>query len=160
MDAEDGGDTAGTWGQYKINFARALGLGFDFIATPEVAASAMSKWCKAIEEEAEAALDAKEKAKYLKENGLTDAKDTNTTGGDKAPAGAAPAASQSTSDGDTLSISFKDAAQEAAFNKMLELMAEISAVNPAELDGMINGAVVQLTAKQQKVMKAAMKIAV
>lgn len=170
MDAEDGGDSEGTWGQYKANFGRALGLGFDFIAVPEVAQSALTKWMKNIEEEAVKAEDAKAKAAYLKDHGLTDAKakpdapDSNVTGGDKAKGATTAPKGNTAPDGANTQpqsgIQFKDAVQKAAFDKMIELMAEISTNDPAELDGMINGAVTQLTAKAAKIMKAAMKIAV
>lgn len=147
-----------TWGKNKTDLGRALRLRYDFVDGGEAGSSAIVNWCSDEDdrlEELKGSAALKDHLEKHPEERLSITKSktedvtVNKTGGDGQANGAAGSKAVASATG----ITFKDSDQEARFNKLIELMAGISKIDPSELDGMINGSVTQLTAKNNKLVK-------
>jgi hypothetical protein len=145
-----------TWMKNKTDLGRALRLRYDFVDGGEAGSSAICNWCKDEEDRIEEEVGAQKRKEHAEKHGLeittSETKDVTVKGGDgnkqadDTTAGNKAVASAT-------GIVFANSEQEARFNEMIELMAGISKIDPSELDGMINGSVTQLTAKNTKLLK-------
>ena len=148
-----------TWNKNKTDLSRALRLRYPFHEAGEKGSSAISAWCTKEDDRIEALetasvnKDAAKDGDHLsitkhESKDVTVDKSGGDSSGDAAPnAGDKAVASQS-------GITFADSAQEALFNEVISLMAEISKNDPSELTKFIEGCKTQLSAKAIKVAKA------
>jgi hypothetical protein len=150
-----------TWNKNKTDLSRALTLCYPFIECGEAGSSAIAKWCTDETERREDAADAQALQEQAKKEGKTPleitkskTEDVSVKGGDSNNTGADDGAAGSKAVASGTGITFATPEQEAAFNKMIESMAEVSQLDPEAIEGIIAGANNTLALKKTKLLKA------
>ena len=155
-----------TWNKNKTDLSRALTMCYPFIECGEAGSSAIAKWCTDETERREDAADALALQEQAKKEGKTpleittsETKDVTVKGGDDSNNTGADAVAGDKAVASGTGITFATPEMEAAFNKMIESMAEVSQLDPAAIEGIINGANNTLELKKQKLLRAVTQLA-
>lgn len=139
-----------TWNQNKRNFCRALALRVDFIELAEVSQGDLTTLCTEMEAEIEAEENEVALVAMAEEKGITVEELKAQLAGEEGEAQAPAAGEPAPAVGE--GIVFASDEQKAVFDEMIRLMQTISEKDPTELDGMLKGAVKQLSDKSTKVL--------
>lgn len=147
-----------TWNKNKTDLGRALLLCYDFVEAGQAGSSAIVKWCGEEEDRIEEEVNADARKKQAEKEGkppmevhTNESKTVDVVGGDGGKEQAGAAGDKAVASG--TGIVFASPDQEARFNKLITLMKGISEIDPAELNGMIDGAITQLDAKTNKLLR-------